>query len=903
MSSNLQSKLIKFVIACTLFCSITPIYAATPWLHVEGNQIKDPAGNQVVLRGAATIDLAWVEWRSGGIIPLIDRLTDANDTQGDYKGWHTKVIRLALYPSDQGGAGVWGFDEDPNLYYEYLLRPVVDYCKSKGLYVIIDWHYIADTTSHVTKTNAFWEYVAPRFANDSHVIFELFNEPDGSESWSVVKANMQAWTDIVRTYAPNNLILVGGKDWCQNIAPYATDPVTGGNIVYVSHIYPYHWIYNNYYHTNQILTCAAAHPIIVTEWGFMNPGIYLLDGTVTNYGQPWMAFLEENKISNTAWCADYDWDPPMFNTDWTLRGGDNYMGCFVKDTLYLRRNDDQPCDTASHGPRPVQAEMDTPRNTILNWEPGYLAFEHEVYFGTDFNDVNDANQSDPEYKGNQFLSDCSYDPCGLLGADANYYWRVDEVNGPNTWKGPVWRFKTGKGLSVEDFDSYAGDTGLRAVWEPNFNSGADVSLEIIKVQSGKSMKYDYEDISSSGYYSEVDANTLDLPSGIGTDWTIGGVKMLTLQFYGQTGNDANEPMYVRLTDGDSSAMVTYGDGDEDTDDLKEPWWHEWNIALADFAGVDLNDVRRITIGFGDQAGPDAEGNVYFDNIRSYPPRCLAGMTTADVDSDCFIDYSDLGILADYWLVPVSLTAPSDSNLVGEWMLETDACDTSGYNNNGTLVGPPDWVPGRHADENGKALKFLLSDADYVACGTNASLNLTTKGTIAAWIQTDNSSDSQVNTYVSKGHRTTLPVSTGAYGIWDNASNNIEFFIYEGTTLYSAASAVDSSFNGVWHHVAGTYDGSQIKLYIDGELKATSTYTGTINTNTKRLLMGASEAGNSSNQTYYHNGKIDEVRIYSRALSQAEIMYLAEKHVDLNRDGIVNIRDFASLAAKWLEEDL
>ena len=43
--------------------------------------------------------------------------------------------------------------------------------------MIIDWHHMANTYDQVAETNAFWAYMAPKFKDDSHVIFELFNEP------------------------------------------------------------------------------------------------------------------------------------------------------------------------------------------------------------------------------------------------------------------------------------------------------------------------------------------------------------------------------------------------------------------------------------------------------------------------------------------------------------------------------------------------------------------------------------------------------------------------------------------------------------------------------------------------------------------------------------------------------
>ncbi|MBN1765731.1 MAG: hypothetical protein JW860_10775, partial [Sedimentisphaerales bacterium] len=124
-----------------------------------------------------------------------------------------------------------------------------------------------------------------------------------------------------------------------------SDPIGGDNIAYVSHIYPGHWL-DEYWgpsYMNEITTCAALHPVFMTEWGFsMTSGESALEGTISEYGQPLMDFVEGLKISHSGWVASYDWGPPMFNTDWTLRCGEGEMGCFIKDTLYARRNDDQP---------------------------------------------------------------------------------------------------------------------------------------------------------------------------------------------------------------------------------------------------------------------------------------------------------------------------------------------------------------------------------------------------------------------------------------------------------------------------------------------------------------------------------------------------------------------------------
>jgi hypothetical protein len=78
----------------------------------------------------------------------------------------------------------------------------------------------------------------------------------------------------------------------------------------------------------------------------------------------------------------------------------------------------------------------------LSWAAGDNAATHEVYFGTDFNNVNDANTSITlgVYEGNQPLAEVNY-PVSVTW-NTTYYWRIDEVNDPTTWKGTVWNFVT-----------------------------------------------------------------------------------------------------------------------------------------------------------------------------------------------------------------------------------------------------------------------------------------------------------------------------------------------------------------------------------------------------------------------------------------------------------------------------
>ncbi len=90
-------------------------------------------------------------------------------------------------------------------------------------------------------------------------------------------------------------------------------------------------------------------------------------------------------------------------------------------------------------PVPATDSDDIARDVILGWKPGALAATHNVYFGTDWADVNDATVPTA-----QNLDVNSFDPGGL-DFGQTYYWRVDEVNGVpdfTVFKGDVWNFTT-----------------------------------------------------------------------------------------------------------------------------------------------------------------------------------------------------------------------------------------------------------------------------------------------------------------------------------------------------------------------------------------------------------------------------------------------------------------------------
>jgi len=321
-------------------------------LHVEGNKIKDANEHVVTLRGLGTIDIGMLkEWYD--INGFIDRVTNKSDPNSNSPGWYPKVIRYLVCPNDSyvtNSPLVFNplNPDDPNneLVYE-ALKQAADYDKENGVYTIICLREQDFIHNKIAEANAVWDYMSNKFADDPNVLFELFDEPKdtGSSGWTTVKTNMQTLVNTVRAHAPHNLVLVAGTDFAQGIANAATDPINDPNVVYSAHVYPATWLGSGgqaWITTQNITPCAAVHPVIMTAWGFdsndVNSWCY---GTVDNFGQPLLDYLEGLGVGSVAVWAAANWEPHMFDPNWQLVAGEGAFGGFVKDWLYEKRNADR----------------------------------------------------------------------------------------------------------------------------------------------------------------------------------------------------------------------------------------------------------------------------------------------------------------------------------------------------------------------------------------------------------------------------------------------------------------------------------------------------------------------------------------------------------------------------------
>jgi len=656
------------------------------------------------------------------------------------------------------------------------------------------------------------------------------------------------------------------------------------------------------------------HVMGVFDWRFA-PSFNGSSNLPTTRGEWHTIVIDVSHLNNVGLDSIYDFEFMAHGEDFDPNGADpNNWGALVfMDNLRLR----YVATPYATLPSPGHEATGVARNADLSWRKGTEASSHDVYLGTGFAEVNDANNSLPVgtsvYKGNQPLADVNYEP-GILDPGQNYCWRIDEVNDSNVWKGNIWSFTTAEYSVVDDFDDlYTTGPTLRAVWSDYYTgngTSAEVGLESTIVHNGsQSMRYWYRN-DEPPYYSESRADTVNLPSQIGSNWAAGNTAALALWFYGQSDNDANEQMYVALTGGGKTGVVPYGN----MNDIKKEEWQQWNIDLQDFVddnSVDLTNVSRITIGFSHGAGSGGDGTVYFDEIMLYPPRCVTALSLPEGDftGDCLVDNDDLEILAHDWLIGdynVVAVAQNDANLVAWYKFEDNYNDSSVNGNTGSPNGDPSFVPG--VDGNAIDLDGI---GDYVSIPDSNTpggvFDINDAITVSAWMK--------VTTF-DKLYQTIIAKGDDSWRLARSGDNNWLEFAATGVSggtdpVWGNVIGRTNVDDGQWHHVAGVYDGSKVYLYIDGILDNREDASGAINNSSYNVYIGANEQILDREW----DGRIDDVRIYDYGLSHAEIVNLAgesevyqpvaspanlyDKEAKFSRK--INFKDYAVMADRWLNE--
>jgi hypothetical protein len=471
-------------------------------------------------------------------------------------------------------------------------------------------------------------------------------------------------------------------------------------------------------------------------------------------------------------------------------------------------------------PQPASDATGVAPLITLSWRYGREAATHEVYLGTDPNDL-------------ALIATVAEPSCEVsVDLEETYFWKVIEVNEaetPSVWESDTWSFSTRPYLVVDDFESYNDeeDQGTRIYetwidgWDDPAVNGAVVGYgdppfaEQARVHGGlQSMPLTYDNATQAPY--SLAERTFGEPQ----DWTQHNIQSLSLYFSGASTNEAGQ-LYLRINNG---AKLFYQGA---ADDFKQPAWAPFNVDLA-AAGTNLASVTKLTVGI-DDAG--VTGKLLIDDIRLYP-KAVELMT------------------------PVT---PATTGLLAHYKLDGDGQDAAG-SHHGTLTNLPTFVPGLY----GQALSVTLDQ--YVNVPYTADLSLHTF-TVAVWINPSDLGGNRgiLGTRFNGDNTFDVKVSAGL----------IHGDIGNGTVWLSTAVDVAAALSvDEWYHLAYVFDDAAdtAEIYVNGIRVRTMVVTGT------PLFMKAGQdlriGVDYPNETF--RGLIDDVRIYSRPLSMAEVAGLAAR---------------------------
>jgi hypothetical protein len=214
----------------------------------------------------------------------------------------------------------------------------------------------------------------------------------------------------------------------------------------------------------------------------------------------------------------------------------------------------------------------------------------------------------------------------------------------------------------------------------------------------------------------------------------------------------------------------------------------------------------------------------------------------------------------------SASASADSSVVGLWHFDEGAADftadSSGLGNNGTLIGGVNWTAG----VTGSALTFdgTTGEVNVPAAPALAPANIT----VQAWVKRPGSPGT-FRYVIDKGYNGCV---AGSYGLYTGPTGGLFFYVStpgDPTYVLSPDATSNAVWDDQWHLVTGTYDGSALRIYVDGQQVGSGT-----------SLSTPIAYGLPNNDLYFgsylgcagldYPGMMDNVEIWNRALSPTDV---------------------------------
>lgn len=498
-------------------------------------------------------------------------------------------------------------------------------------------------------------------------------------------------------------------------------------------------------------------------------------------------------------------------------------------------------------PSPANALETVAPDTALAWTAGHGAAAHDLYFGTDREAVSSADGSSPEYLGR--VPSPAFQP-EALEPETPYFWRVDAVDADgNVTPGLTWWFTTTSFIpevqSARASHAYGGTLSIEASLVSHSGAPADLSLY-----------WGYEDgNTTAGAWANVVPLGEVSPGPVSATLAGVGEEAVFFRFFstnesGSSWSAAPGIIAARedLAHWNRSALLTidWGEdlglltdfpvlvriGPETTpgfsyEQFLSPLWSDLRFSSP---SGDTHFAYEV-----EQWNSDGVSHVWVrvpaidgpTQIRVWWGR--TGRTAPDSAATWANQFSGI------WHLDETVGLGHDSSLNGNHGTSTDVAPSA------TSI-----IPGA-ATFNGTASQIRVLNHPTLNPG---------QMTIEAWIRTTQSGTAAI---INKDR-----TSGGFDRVWQFRQNNgkLEFIVFRtGGQAFNLASNATIN-DGEWRHVAGTWDGATVRLYVDGLLDNSAAFSGPANSAANDLLIARGENASPG----YLAASLDELRLSATARS-------------------------------------
>ncbi|MBE0638302.1 MAG: choice-of-anchor D domain-containing protein, partial [Bacteroidales bacterium] len=198
--------------------------------------------------------------------------------------------------------------------------------------------------------------------------------------------------------------------------------------------------------------------------------------------------------------------------------------------------------------------------------------------------------------------------------------------------------------------------------------------------------------------------------------------------------------------------------------------------------------------------------------------------------------------------------------------------------------------GSNAFSSAEKVLGLDGNGDFVEIPDHSSLDLPgNQLTIEAWVKT-NSYAGDYRCIIGKIGWTNISDWSYNFHIADNGTLHFNFVNTSGTSF--PVNSPTSILNNVWHHVAATYDGSLIRLYINGDEVINLPASGNLRQNNQPVKIGSWHSADAN----YFNGNLDEIRLWNYARTEEEIQTGMYSSLSGSEPGLAGYWNFNSNTA-------